>query len=199
MPEPRLTERFVPRESSEYACLDLVNSAFAHYLEPGEDALDRLPDRDWQAWFMARHDLALAQGAAFPLTRLRSARSQLRSILEEWARERAVGPAAVAQLDAGVRQIALHSRVKTGPDQGPVVYTEPTKRDGAWLAAAVIMSAVLLISTGRPERLKICRNPNCSWMFFDDTLNRSKLYCSVQPCGTLMRVRRHRAGKRAGG
>ncbi|HEX5268395.1 MAG TPA: CGNR zinc finger domain-containing protein [Acidimicrobiales bacterium] len=199
MPEPRLTERLIPRESSEYACLDLVNSAFAHYLEPGEEALDRLPDRDWQAWFMARHDLALAQGAPFPLTRLRSARTLLRSTLEEWAREGTVGPAAVARLDAGVRQVSLRNRVKPGPDQGAVVYTEPTKRDGASLVAAVTVSAVILISTGQPERLKICRNPNCSWMFFDDTLNRSKVYCSVQPCGTLMRVRRHRAGKRARG
>jgi predicted RNA-binding Zn ribbon-like protein len=76
------------------------------------------------------------------------------------------------------------------------VSLEPAARDGDWLVALVALSAVMLVATEQPERLKVCGNPDCSWMFFDDTLNRSRIYCSIQPCGTLMRVRRFRAARK---
>lgn len=38
----------IPRHPGQFACIDLINSAFAHHLgkEPG---FDRLPLREWQA------------------------------------------------------------------------------------------------------------------------------------------------------
>jgi predicted RNA-binding Zn ribbon-like protein len=59
--------------------------------------------------------------------------------------------------------------------------------------ATIAASAVELVVDHAPERLKVCANPDCSWMFYDNTLNRSQRFCSTSPCGTVMRVRRFRS------
>jgi hypothetical protein len=192
-----LTSGPVPRDSSPFSCLDLINSSFTDYRDHGKRAPDRLPNPVWQAWFMARHDLLLARAEPFPLVQLRSKRTQLRSILAEWARAGSLTPTAAAQLDKGVMEASLRYRVRIDPDRGPCLSTEPINRDQAWLIGSVTLSAVALITDHPPQRLKVCGNPDCSWMFFDESLNGSRTYCSPQPCATLMRVRRFRAKQRA--
>lgn len=48
-----------------------------------------------------------------------------------------------------------------------------------------------------PTRFRICENPDCLWVYYDDTRNRSKRYCDDKACGNLMKVRRFRARKKA--
>ncbi|MNB78975.1 CGNR zinc finger [compost metagenome] len=48
------------------------------------------------------------------------------------------------------------------------------------------------------SRFRICDNPDCLWVYYDDTRNRSKRYCDDKACGNLMKVRRFRARKKAG-
>ncbi|MNW66741.1 CGNR zinc finger [compost metagenome] len=47
------------------------------------------------------------------------------------------------------------------------------------------------------SRFRICENPDCLWVYYDDTRNRSKRYCDDKLCGNLMKVRRFRARKKA--
>ncbi len=77
-------------------------------------------------------------------------------------------------------------------DDGLESAEEPVRRTWEWVVAAVTGSAVDLMSTGNPRRLKLCGNPACSWMFYDRTINGSKQFCSMTPCATLLRVRRFR-------
>ena len=63
--------------------------------------------------------------------------------------------------------------------------------------ARIAASAAELAGSGAPERLKVCANPDCSWMFYDHTLNRSQRFCSTSPCAALVRVRRFRRGGNA--
>ena len=48
---------------------------------------------------------------------------------------------------------------------------------------------------GELSRFRICTNPDCLWVYYDDTRNRSKRYCDDKMCGNLMKVRRFRAKK----
>ncbi len=45
------------------------------------------------------------------------------------------------------------------------------------------------------HRIRICDNPDCRWVFYDDTRSRTKRYCEDKTCGNLMKVRRFRAKK----
>ncbi|MDQ3777760.1 MAG: CGNR zinc finger domain-containing protein [Actinomycetota bacterium] len=43
---------------------------------------------------------------------------------------------------------------------------------------------------GSWQRLKTCRN--CGWAFWDESKNRSGVWCSMQLCGSRLKVRRYR-------
>lgn len=50
---------------------------------------------------------------------------------------------------------------------------------------------------GTWERLKACRRPDCRWIFFDRSKNRSASWCSTEGCGALMKSRAYRRRRTA--
>lgn len=61
------------------------------------------------------------------------------------------------------------------------------------LAAAMITASVY----GTWQRLKICRNDECRWAFYDKSKNGGRVWCSMQSCGCQSKSRTYRARKRA--
>jgi predicted RNA-binding Zn ribbon-like protein len=60
---------------------------------------------------------------------------------------------------------------------------------GTSLDAATAHSALNLIASPEPERLKIC--PNCEWLFLDRSRNKSRTWCDMAVCGNRTKARRH--------
>ena len=52
-------------------------------------------------------------------------------------------------------------------------------------------SAVDLLRAGPLDRLAECER--CRWLFLDLSRNRSRRWCSMQACGAIVKMRRHRA------
>jgi predicted RNA-binding Zn ribbon-like protein len=52
----------------------------------------------------------------------------------------------------------------------------------------LIHAATELILDGRHTRLRICGN--CTWLFLDLSRNGSRRWCSMEGCGTQVKVRR---------
>jgi predicted RNA-binding Zn ribbon-like protein len=62
----------------------------------------------------------------------------------------------------------------------------------------VARSAVELLTTGDPRRIKVCENPyGCGWLFYDGSKNGSRRWCSMEGCGSQVKMRRHYAKRRA--
>jgi predicted RNA-binding Zn ribbon-like protein len=59
--------------------------------------------------------------------------------------------------------------------------------------AEIAASFARTLADGEKSRLRICDNPDCLWVYYDDTRNRSKRYCDDKMCGNLLKVRRFRA------
>jgi predicted RNA-binding Zn ribbon-like protein len=57
------------------------------------------------------------------------------------------------------------------------------------LDAATAHSALRLAVQPDGERLKIC--PNCHWLFFDRSRNRSRNWCDMAVCGNRAKASRH--------
>jgi predicted RNA-binding Zn ribbon-like protein len=57
------------------------------------------------------------------------------------------------------------------------------------LGAAAFLSALRLLDPARLERIKIC--PNCHWLYFDESRNRSRRWCDMNVCGNRAKARRH--------
>ena len=187
----------IPVHGGDRACIELVNSRFDDHLGRG-DAFDRLPKTEWQSWFVFRFRLNPAAAPSFPAADAARLRQDLEKVLDSWRAGDTLDDEAVTQLDTWVSRAGIRQRVRMSAS-GPTLAWEPLADDWNWALAKIAVSAVELISTGDRRRLKRCGNPQCSWMYYDRTSNGSKNYCSLTPCGTLMRVRRHRAKTRKEG
>jgi predicted RNA-binding Zn ribbon-like protein len=60
------------------------------------------------------------------------------------------------------------------------------------LIAELAGSCLTLMATGDHRRLKVCGNDACSWMFVDESANRTRRWCDSMICGNLVKVRRFR-------
>ncbi|MDQ1382401.1 MAG: hypothetical protein QOJ71_3120 [Actinomycetota bacterium] len=186
---PNTTHSSIPSHPSERSCIDLVNSSFTDYLGLGEP-VDRVNSREWRRWFFRRLGLHRLP-CDVAIEDLVALRRDLRHILEKWSGGTELSARDAQLLDRRVRQAPLRQRV-TSTRFGIETLHEPVHEDWTWVLATVTASAVDLLSAGDHKRLKTCSNPECSWMFYDNTINRSKQFCSTSPCGSLVRVRRFR-------
>ncbi len=57
--------------------------------------------------------------------------------------------------------------------------------------APILWSAGDLLTGGRLDKVKRCANPECGWLFFDDSRAGKRLWCSMQACGNRAKARRH--------
>jgi predicted RNA-binding Zn ribbon-like protein len=58
---------------------------------------------------------------------------------------------------------------------------------------AIALSALELLRTSDPARLRRCQAPNaCGWLFYDNTKNGSRRWCSMSNCGIFFKMRRYR-------
>ena len=56
----------------------------------------------------------------------------------------------------------------------------------------IVRSAIDLLTSETLSRVRQCAGATCSWLFLDETKNRSRRWCEMASCGNLAKVRRHR-------
>ena len=130
-------------------------------------------------WFRA-NGVAVRSARPSDLRRAKQLRDELRTMI-------ATGKNAESLEDAGRR---AKLQLSFAP---PRLVASTSGVDGALgtIAAAVYEA----MRDGRWERLKTCRN--CRWAFWDESKNRSAVWCSMQLCGGRSKVRRYRSRKRS--
>jgi len=125
-------------------------------------ALDRITSTRSALWEIAH---AVAHGEAPPMTAIDEVNRAL------GARERLeLVPAA-----DGVR--LGHSHVGDAVDDALARIAEPIVR---------------ALGTGRDDRIRICANDTCQWLFFDESRTGQRRWCNMATCGNRAKARRHR-------
>ncbi len=168
--------------------------------------LERLPSLDHALdWFVGRgviHDEGAdrirSQAATAPaavardLTRIYAVRAALRDVADAIAEER---PPRAGALDTVNR--ALHARqvieLVPAPD-GCVSVDHRHVGDPIDDALARLADPLVLeLTTGQPERIRICDNDRCRWVFFDASRTARRRWCNMSTCGNRAKAARHRA------
>ena len=151
---------------------DIGSAEGAHWI-PAHDHLD---SSETAVEFLSRMGIRL-KSAPTPahLERLRQVRATARALLTSpSSHQRQLGHL----LDGVAYRLDSHGRLKPAGDQW----------DG--LIADLLVS---LIELGdRSNRLKMCANDQCHWLFLDESKNRSRQWCGSATCGNRERVRRFR-------
>lgn len=74
--------------------------------------------------------------------------------------------------------------------------TQPLVKNWSWVMAEIAGSFAELLVYSDLRRLKMCENPYCRWIFYDETRSRTKRWCTNEKCGNLWKMRRFRARKK---
>jgi predicted RNA-binding Zn ribbon-like protein len=179
----------IPSTVSDHLCIDFVNSMFMDHTGSGR-VYDRLEIEEWRRWFADRCGFPpQASPDAASYRDLVTVRTFLRSLLE------AGTPPATEVVAKLNRYLARSSQSwELERETGSLQLRLRWNGDG-WPAvmAAVAASYATLVVSGDVHRVRVCANPDCSFMFCDDTRNASRRWCDAGICGNLMKVRRYRA------
>jgi predicted RNA-binding Zn ribbon-like protein len=125
------------------------------------------------------------------LHRLVSARTALRDVAHSVAHEEAPPRAAIEEVNrtlAGRERIELvaaddgvrlgHSHVGDAIDDALARIAEPIVRE---------------IGNGHDDRIRICANDTCRWLFYDESRAGRRRWCDMATCGNRAKAQRHRA------
>lgn len=176
----------------------LLNSDWHDHLGSGRRE-DRLGNDVWLAGFLAatgwaRQELPDGEGRE----RLRRLRAVLRRGVDSLL---AGGPVPGEVVDELNRTLAAAPLVRRlGCREGSWSLDEVTAGEPLdALLAAIASSFATVLAEGDPGRIKVCANPDCRWVIYDESRNRTRRWCDAKECGNLMKVRSFRARRRASG
>jgi predicted RNA-binding Zn ribbon-like protein len=167
--------------------------------------LERLPTLDSALeWFVERgvihhegaercRDEAIEEpsAAADELAHIHGVRDALREVADSIAEQRAPSAAALDTVNQ-----ALHARqvieLIPAPDGVNVDHRhvgDPIDDALARLADPLVRE----LTAGHPDRIRICDNDTCRWVFYDTSRTGRRRWCSMATCGNQAKAARHRA------
>lgn len=187
-------------------CLDFANTihnlrAWVKNTNGKEEELHTISDLlDWAKeaglLSLAAHDRLSEhyhrnpRAAAASLARGTAIRDLLLSIFTGIANGRSLSPQRLSELNSLLAQAPgrLHVRKNSGR-----IETEWTSEaDGLQpVLFAVLTSAAQLLASDRLGRVRECASADCTWLFIDESRNRSRRWCDMRACGNRMKARRH--------
>ena len=131
-----------------------------------------------------------AGDASAVLRRLATTRTALRDVAHAVAHERPPEPTAIDEVNRALRsreRVELvaaddgvrlgHSHVGDAVDDVLARIAEPIVRE---------------IGSGRDDRVRICANDTCRWIFYDESRSGRRRWCDMATCGNRAKARRHR-------
>ncbi|MHB9144612.1 MAG: CGNR zinc finger domain-containing protein [Symbiobacteriia bacterium] len=179
----------------EFAFLDLLNSDWHDYRGSGqvEDRLERpgFVEDFLQTWGLPRPT------RVGPTERemLRSLRTLLRRMVDALAAGSQLAPRDIAEFNRLLAAAPEAPRLAKVGD-GYELRRIPLQTGWESVVAAIAAPFAQVLAEFDPQRLKICENPDCGWVFYDESRSRTRRWCEDGTCGNLMKVRRFRARAR---
>jgi predicted RNA-binding Zn ribbon-like protein len=175
---------------------ELINSDWRDYRGSGRRE-DRLASDDWLALFLARCGWRRTRRPSVAdRVRLRRLRATLRRMVDALRAGRPVAPGDLATLNRTLAAGSWVPRLERQTD-GWRVATRASARGIRRVEAEVAHSFAALLGEGDPTRLRVCANPDCGWVMYDQSRNRTRQWCEARECGNLIKVRRFRQRQRA--
>lgn len=122
-------------------------------------------------------------------------RALLRVMVGAVANGDAPKPAQVRKLDAFLAGAAIRHEMRS-TSEGLFMEQVPLAEGHRRITGEIALSAARFLTSGERDRLKMCTNPGCRWIYYDGTKNRSRRWCNSALCGNLFKVRRYRSRQR---
>lgn len=189
----------LPRLRAGSLCLDFVNTVDPRYGDEREDYLTSYEALvRWghytnvlnkaQADGLIDRGRQVSEAAVGVLARALVLREALDALFEAIAEGVSPADDALAVLNPEFSRAMSHLQVQKQGTDFKWEWNEEALDTVLW---AVARSAAELLVAPELDRLRICRNDDCRWMFLDMSKNRSRRWCSMDSCGNVVKQRRH--------
>ncbi|MZQ86445.1 hypothetical protein GQF01_30520 [Paenibacillus sp. 5J-6] len=158
---------------------------------------DRLDKPGWLEQWLAIHNLPYpGTPSAKELDDLRWLRGHMLRIVQKLTVHESAAPADLEGLNRALSGGPMFLRIAES-DADYRLESIPLRAGWSRIGAEVAASFGRILTECEPSRLRICENPDCMAVYYDETRNRSKRFCDDKACGNLMKVRRFRARQKA--
>lgn len=166
---------------------------------PGEPMHDHLADPADACRFLLDHGVEVPSDPpdteAFEALRL--IRGHVRALAgdpELPATDEGVPAPAARSGEAEIRALFERHPIHLDPDGALTPAGEP----GGWNAFVADLLPPLVSIRRDRDRLRLCGNPQCRFLFLDRSRNASRVWCEMAVCGNRARGRRHRLRRLVG-
>jgi len=188
-----VSDQIHAHEASLETSLDFINTLEFTRVAP----VEHLPTASSAAGWLAERGLAhpgevgASLGDPSGLRRLRSVRSALREVTVAAVEERAADRVSIRELNRALRARSILELVPAadGISLGHRHLGDPLDHALATLVEPVVRE----IASGRRDRLRICANDSCRWVFYDESRTGKRRWCDMSTCGNRAKAARHRA------
>ena len=168
----------------DFLCLDFMNSKIENEAVRG----DLLMNEAWLKHLC--HKWGLGEQKKDTRTTLVQLRDALYQTTADYSKTGEISAENLSSLNAHLKPVVFHNRIENS-DAGCRVREVPQSSKSISFPYQIIMSFADLVSNHEAGRIKICENPDCGWIFFDESKSRTRRWCG-NTCASLIKVRRFR-------
>jgi len=155
---------------------------------------DHFASPRWLATFLKHWNLHPLPSKDVPRRKLVQSRVLLRRAAAKLAAGGSLDPREISKVNQALKVPVRQNLVQ---DQNEIrAEIVPVRSDWTWVIARIAASLGEMLANQEVERIKVCANSDCRWVFYDPTKARTKRWCSDRICGNRARVRRARAAQR---
>jgi predicted RNA-binding Zn ribbon-like protein len=139
-----------------------------------------------------RHDPAAGERA---LARIHRVRTAMRELADATVERRPPDPRHLDRINRALRTPYTYVLVPNADGVSMDHKHEGDPVEGA--LARLVESVAREVSQGHPERIRVCANEECRWVFQDTSRSGRRKWCDMATCGNRAKVARHREKRRA--
>ncbi len=175
--------------------LELVNTDWHDYRGTGKDE-DRLLQPCKIAELLALWNFEIQQPVTGEmLYQLQQLRSLLLRMIASILARKPIHDNHLAELNQYLRQAPAHLVLSRSKEGYTLSRSSCQPQSWSWILGCIAASFAETLAGYDLTRIKQCSNPDCRWIYYDESHNKSRRWCE-EPCANMMRVRKFRQRNR---
>ncbi len=170
-------------------CLEFANTRYWRGQEEPTETMNT--PEDLVAWTAANGGPRIARPPARrEFDHAIEVRELIHRLFDQHAQQKSPTARDVEALNAALAEAPARTTLRR--ERGSYVWDVDMKSGTALaLLAPVLWTAGDLLAGSRLDRVRRCANPECGWLFLDDSRAGRRRWCSMQSCGNRAKAKRH--------
>lgn len=175
----------------DFLCLEFINS---QWCDKHKQYKEQLENKEWTNTFYIKWNLPVLDNSAETINTLLNFRSFLFQVTLNLCLKNTISSQDLNKLNEYLK-LGISYHKLSAADNHYNLNVVPQTSDVNWAMYQIVLSFTDLITKYQLKYLKKCGNPECDWIFYDDSKSHTRKWCD-NTCASLMKVRKYRERKK---